>query len=1067
MADALGAGSLLVVAGAGFGKTTAIEAAVQSSGLTSAWVRCAEGEDAGTLMARMLGALRRAMPGAVDVLGERLVMPGQRVDPRGLAAQVSDALAELLVEPLALIVDDAEHARPAPAACALLAELLAADGPIRVAVATRTELPVHAQRLEAAGRLAVFGPADLVFDAAECARVLGERRGAEPSPAEVDAVLEATEGWPLGVAAAALAGGAGLDGRAPAADGRAFAYLAEEVLDRLPADLVARLEDSAVPIELDPVTRAAVELPDGFVAEVRERGLFLGPAGAAPDAVRYHPLFRALLLRRGEDRAGRDELHARLAAALQAAGRPAEAVEHWFAAGRPGHAASAIAGAGALLTRTAPERVLGWLARLPATERARPELQLLEGTTVNAGGTEPARAIALLRAAVAGFAGAGDAGGEWLARFVLADALIWSGSPAEVIALADGFDAPAAADLATAAATALVAAVALAQLGRIDDAQALADRVFAHPHGGVWAARCAWRGLFVHMPAGRLDEALAAIDDDLRDFPREDPLMSLAYPLAYRAQVHEERGEDDEAMAVAEACEAEVRRTALGGFVVSLVRARRAMLLARHGRLGESMAEIERAEAAVVRSWWRADVEMARAYIAVARGEPAAAVAAADRALAALEAAPAYERARGAAWLVPPLAEAGLAGRARELVDRTLAELDDYVSPARLLALRAWLRHGAGDVDGAWEDLAAALARAGEQARHLVRREWARLERLLWEALERGVLEPEAVVAAVTGAFPGGDAALPLTRHPVAGVRAAAAVAVAASGSPAAAARLAELAADPDAQVAAAARGAAETTRRHPPPLSFGVLGAFAVRRGSWIVDDAAWKRRVAQRVVRMLLVHRPDPVPEDLLFEALWPDRAPAAARRSLQVAVSCARAVLDPPGAQRTVLEGSGRAYRLALGERDVVDADVFLAAADRALNAPEGRRRGALESAAALWGGAPLPEERYSDWAAVFRERLIDRYADVLSALADACEAQDDRPAAQAAARRLVELDPLDESAHRRAMLAYARAGRRAHALRQFLECRKQLVEGLGLEPSEATTALQRRILVGEHV
>jgi ATP/maltotriose-dependent transcriptional regulator MalT len=195
MADALGAGSLLVVAGAGFGKTTAIEAAVQSSGLTGAWVRCAEGEDAGTLMARILGALRRAMPGAVDVLGERLVMPGQRVDPRGLAAQVSDTLAELLVDPLALIVDDGEHARPAPAACALLAELLAADGPIRVAVATRTDLPVHAQRLEAAGRLAVFGPADLVFDASECARVLGERRGSEPPPAEVDAVLEATEGW--------------------------------------------------------------------------------------------------------------------------------------------------------------------------------------------------------------------------------------------------------------------------------------------------------------------------------------------------------------------------------------------------------------------------------------------------------------------------------------------------------------------------------------------------------------------------------------------------------------------------------------------------------------------------------------------------------------------------------------------------------------------------------------------------------------------------------------------------------------------------------------------------------
>jgi DNA-binding SARP family transcriptional activator len=938
-----------------------------------------------------------------------------------------------------------------------------------VAIATRTALPVHAARLEAAGRLTVIGPADLVFDARDCAELLRARRGAEPPAAEVDAVLEATEGWPLGVAAAALAGGAALDGHAPAADGRAFAFLAEELLDRLPAELAGHLEDSALPLELDAVTIAALELPEGFVDDVRERGLFLGSAGAAPGAARYHPLFRALLLRRAEERpdaARRAALHARLAAALQADGRPGAAVDHWFAAGRDGEAAEAIAAAGATLTRTAPERVLGWLARLPDSVRARPELELLEGTTVNAGGHEPAHAIALLRAAVAGFEQRADRGGTWLARFLLADALIWSGVPEDVIALADGFDAPEAADLPTAPATALVAAVALAQLRRIAEAQVLAQRVFAHPHGGVWAARCAWQGLFVHLPAGRLDEALAAVDDDLRDFPREDPLMSLAYPLAYRAQVLEERGDEEEALAAGAASEAEVRRTALGGFVVSLVCARRAMLLARRGQLGEATAEIERAEAAVVRSWWRADVEIARACIAVARGEAAAAGAAAERALAALAAAPDYERARGAAWLAPPLVEAGLAGRAREVVDRTLQGLGEHVSPVRLLALRAWLRHGAGDEQGAWEDLPEALDRAGDQARHLVRREWPRLETLLWQALEHGVVEPGPVVAAVTGAFPGGEAALPLTRHPVAVVRAEAVVAVAAAGSPAAAARLAELANDPDARVAAAARGAAESTRRRPPSLSFRVLGPFAVRRGSWTVDDTAWKRRIAQRVVRLLLVHRPDPVPEDVLFEALWPDRPATAARRSLQVAVSCARAVLDPLGAERSLLEGSGRAYRLVLGDRDAVDADVFLAAAERALQATAQRRR-MLERAAELWGGDPLPEERYSDWATVFRERLIDRYADVLSALADACEEQDDRPAAQAAARRLVELDPLDESAHRRAMLAYARAGRRAHALRQFLECRKQLVEELGLEPSEATIALQRRILVGEAV
>jgi DNA-binding SARP family transcriptional activator len=66
---------------------------------------------------------------------------------------------------------------------------------------------------------------------------------------------------------------------------------------------------------------------------------------------------------------------------------------------------------------------------------------------------------------------------------------------------------------------------------------------------------------------------------------------------------------------------------------------------------------------------------------------------------------------------------------------------------------------------------------------------------------------------------------------------------------------------------------------------------------------------------------------------------------------------------------------------------------------------------------------------------------------------------------AARALVDLDPLDEHAQRLLIGAYAAVGRRADALRQFLECRRALVEQLGIEPDAETLALQRRILAGE--
>ena len=49
----------------------------------------------------------------------------------------------------------------------------------------------------------------------------------------------------------------------------------------------------------------------------------------------------------------------------------------------------------------------------------------------------------------------------------------------------------------------------------------------------------------------------------------------------------------------------------------------------------------------------------------------------------------------------------------------------------------------------------------------------------------------------------------------------------------------------------------------------------------------------------------------------------------------------------------------------------------------------------------------------------------------------------------------------------MIAYARAGRTGHALRQFLECRRALIDQLGVEPAQSTSRLQARILAGEAV
>ena len=203
------------------------------------------------------------------------------------------------------------------------------------------------------------------------------------------------------------------------------------------------------------------------------------------------------------------------------------------------------------------------------------------------------------------------------------------------------------------------------------------------------------------------------------------------------------------------------------------------------------------------------------------------------------------------------------------------------------------------------------ISRMGEPASPLVQ--------ILWTALKRGEIDPPTAIREIEAGLPGGASALvPFTRHPLPAVR-------------------------------LAASGALARRHREPAPLEFTLLGGFSVTRGSWRADDDAWERRVAQRVVRLLLLHRDRALGEDEIFEVFWPDRPYDSARRSLHVAISRARRVLDSPGAP-TVIEAADRHYRLRLRPGDHIDADEFEAAAQQALTEQAAATVRPLERAAA---------------------------------------------------------------------------------------------------------------------
>lgn len=190
-------------------------------------------------------------------------------------------------------------------------------------------------------RMRRFGADRLAFTAAEAALVCAAQ-GCPPEPAELDAVMRLTRGWPalVRIAALYLEAYPGDRSAALAVLARPAAavsdFLIGELLDSLPARLRDFLVRTSVPEEFTEPLAALLAGPEtGDLLDRLERlGFPLTRTEAAGTLwYRYHPLLRAFLLaevnRLGRERAAR--LHLVTAQWLQAAGLGAAALPHLLA----------------------------------------------------------------------------------------------------------------------------------------------------------------------------------------------------------------------------------------------------------------------------------------------------------------------------------------------------------------------------------------------------------------------------------------------------------------------------------------------------------------------------------------------------------------------------------------------------------------------------------------------------------------------------------------------------------------------------------------------------------------
>ncbi len=242
------------------------------------------------------------------------------------------------------------------------------------------------------------------------------------------------------------------------------------------------------------------------------------------------------------------------------------------------------------------------------------------------------------------------------------------------------------------------------------------------------------------------------------------------------------------------------------------------------------------------------------------------------------------------------------------------------------------------------------------------------------------------------------------------------------------------------------------------------LLGRFSVRRSGEEVPPGAFGGRLARSLVRLLVTQRGRFVSLDTLTDALWPTRPPADPAANLRILVKRARAALG----DATILTEPG-GYSFAAGDDCCVDAEQFLAAVEAGRQHLAAGQTGAalreFRQALELWGGDPLPEDAYEEWAQETRAALARARLQALEDGAAAALALRDPAEAAALAELAVAQEPLREPATVLLAQALAASGDTVAALRAIDTLRRRLAEEVGMPLSAETTELETSLQRGE--
>jgi DNA-binding SARP family transcriptional activator len=235
--------------------------------------------------------------------------------------------------------------------------------------------------------------------------------------------------------------------------------------------------------------------------------------------------------------------------------------------------------------------------------------------------------------------------------------------------------------------------------------------------------------------------------------------------------------------------------------------------------------------------------------------------------------------------------------------------------------------------------------------------------------------------------------------------------------------------------------------------LEFRILGPLEVLSEGLPLALGGQKQRAL--LARLLTCPR-EVVSTDRLIDDLWGEAPPRTAATSLQNFVSQLRKALGAG-----VLATKSPGYALMVDGEQIDSVRFERAVADARGGMPTERAE-RIAAALSLWRGAALSDFTFDPWAENESRRLDELRLTAIEERIDAeLELGRDRelvPELEA----LVAANSMRERLRGQLMLALYRSGRQAEALTAYQQARRELVEGLGIEPGPELQRLHASIL-----